>query len=235
MLKIYDSKDQVPEAVLEHYNKRSDGKWEPEVEGINSIGALLSKRDELLEKITEIPKLKTKITKFEGMETLPEGKIAVDKKEFDTIKAEHESYTALGKLDDIKPKVEGYDELKTKDEMRAKEEVYRTVAKASGFDEGKFVRLAQIDGLNAYQKTVNENGKAVEKYFVKTTKEGKEVETAIADYVTQSPNFAPFADSLTATGTTNGTKVIRQGPAGSVTPTIETEKEAARSSGVYGL
>lgn len=236
MLKIYDDKADVPEAFAEHYSKRSDGKYEPQVEGINSIGALLAKRDELLDKVKEIAPLKTKVLELEGLETLPAGKIAVDKKEFETIKTEHEAFAALGSLDDIKPKVEGYDDLKKKDDRRAKEETYRAAAKTAGYDETKFIKLASDDDLVTVTKTVSENGKSVEKVFVKTTDEkGKEVETAITDYVTQSPNFAPFADTLTASGATSGTKVIRQGTGNSVTPTIETEKEAVRSSGAYGL
>jgi hypothetical protein len=234
MLKIYDNKADVPEAIIEHYSKRSDGKWEPQIEGINSVGGLLTKRDELLEKVAEIPKLTKKIGEFESQEILSPGKVAVDKKEFETIKAEHEAYVALGKLDEIKPKVDGYEELKTKDERRAKEETYRSAAKIAGYDETKFIKLASDDNIETVTKTVNENGKPVEKVFVKTKVDGKDTETAITDYVTTSPNFAPFADSLTAVSTTSGTKVIRQGPSTPATPTIETEKEAIRASGAYG-
>lgn len=236
MLKIYDKREEIPETVIEHYTKRSDGKYEPQVEGINSVGALLAKRDELLDKVKEIPQLKTRISELEGLETLPDGKVAVDKTEFETIKAEHEAFTALGKLDEIKPKVEGYDELKTKDERRVKEELYRTAAKTAGYDETKFIKLASDDNIETVIKSVTEDGSTINKVFVKTKDEkGKETETAIADYVKQSPNFAPFADSLTANDTPTGTKVIRQGKTTSATPTIETEKEAIRASGAYGL
>jgi hypothetical protein len=239
MLKIYDSKDQVPEALADHYSRRSsDGKYEPQVEGINSIAGLLAKRDELLEKVKEIPTLKTRVSELEGLETLPSGKMAVDKKEFETLKSEHEAYTAVGKLDEIKPKVEGYDELKAKDAARTKDETFRTVAKVSGFNEDKFAALAQkaTNTIEPFLRTVNENGKPVEKYFVKTTNDkGKEIETPIDDYVKESPDFKPFAADLAATHVPNGTKMIRQGTGGAATPTIETEKEAVRASGVYGL
>jgi hypothetical protein len=236
MLKIYDQKSDIPEALAEHYTRRSDGKYEPQIEGINSLGGLLAKRDELLEKVTEIPKLKTRVTELEGLETLPAGKIAVDKKEFETLKADHEAYTALGALDEIKPKVEGYDELKTKDETRSRLETLRSIAKAEGFNEDKFTVLVGDKPFDTVLKTVNENGKAVEKYFVKHTNEkGKEVETPIPDYVKSAPNFAPFAAELTASGPTNGTKVIRQGTNNSATPTIESEKEALRATGAYAL
>jgi len=235
MLKIYDSKDQIPEGMVEHYERRSDGKYEPQVEGINSIGGLLAKRDELLDKVKEIPGLKTKVAELEGLETLPSGKIAVDKKEFEAIKSANDAYVALGTLDEIKPKVEGFDELKQKDEDRTRAETYRTVAKTSGFtNEDGFIRLAQIDKLEPVLKSVQENGKAVDRYFVKTTKDGKEVETPVTDYIKDSPNFAPFADSLTVSSHSPGTKVIRQGTT-TPTATIETEKEAARASGTYGL
>lgn len=236
MLKIYDSKDQVPEALAEHYTRRTDGKYEPQIEGVNSLGGLLAKRDELLDKVREIPTLKTRVAELEGMETLPAGKIAVDKKEFDTLKTEHEAFAALGPLDDIKPKVEGYDALKEKDEARERQENYRAVAKASGFtNEDGFVKLASIEKIEPILKTVNENGKAIEKYFVRTTNDkGKEIETPITDYVKESPTFKPFADSLVSGAAPNGTRVIRQGTT-PPTATIETEKEAIRASGVYGL
>ncbi len=236
MLKIYDAKGEIPETVQEHYTKRADGKYEPQVEGINSIGGLLDKRDELLAKVKEIAPLKTRIAELETLETLPDGKLAVDRKEFETIRAEHEAYAELGSLNDIKPKLEGYDELKTKDESRTRQEALRNIAKAENFDSDKFIVLVGDKPFDTVLKTVNENGKAVEKYFVKHANDkGKEVETAISDYVKTAPNFAPFADSLTANGSQGGTKVIRQGTTNTATPTIETEKEAVRSSGIYGL
>lgn len=237
MLKIYETREQIPEGLVEHYAKRSDGKFEPQIEGINSLGGLLTKRDELLEKVKDIPGLKTRISELEGLETLPTGKVAVDKKEFDTLKTEHEAYTALGKLDEIKPKVEGYNDLKEKDEKRSREETYRAAAKTAGYDESKFIKLASDDQLETVTKSVNEDGKQVDKVFVKTKDDkGKEIETPIADYVKQSPNFSPFADSLTASGTApDGTKVIRQGSTTPATPTIETEKTAIAGSGIYGL
>lgn len=234
MLKIYDAKDQIPEGLVEHYERRSDGKYEPKIEGINSVGGLIAKRDELLEKVREIPMLKTRIADLELLETVPEGKIAVDRTEFENLKASNEAYAALGTLDDIKPKVEGYDELKTKDETRSRQETLRAIAKTEGFNEDKFLVLVGDKPFETVQKTVNENGKAVDKYFVKHTDEkGKTVETAIADYVKTAPNFAPFADTLTASSTPQGHKVIRQGNTTPATPNVDTEAEAQKASGKY--
>lgn len=236
MLKIYDNKADIPEALAEYYQKsETSGKYEPKVEGINSVSGLVAKRDELLEKVKELPKLKTRIAELEGQDTLPAGKIAVDKKEFETIKSEHEAYTALGALDDIKPKVEGFEALKTKDETRKRQETYRAVAKSAGFDEEKFTLLAAQDNPAFVLKSVQENGKPVDKYFVKTTNDsGKETETPISDYVKESATFKPFAESL-VTSPPNGTRVIRQGPTSSVTPTIESEREAQAQTGRYTL
>lgn len=235
MLKIYDAKSDIPEGLAEHYERRSDGKYEPKVEGINSIGGLIAKRDELLEKVREIPTLKSKIVDLESLETVPDGKIAVDKTEFESLKAGNEAYAALGTLEDIKPKVEGYDDLKSKDDARAREETYRTVAKASGFgNEDGFIRLALLDKIETVQKTVNVEGKAIEKHFVKHLNDkGKEVETAVEDYVKTAPNFAPFADSLTANGTAPGQKVVRQGVTTPATPNVDTEAEAQKARGKY--
>lgn len=234
MLKIYDAKDQIPEGLVEHYERRSDGKYEPKIEGINSVGGLITKRDELLEKVREIPTLKSKIVDLEGLETVPDGKVAVDKTEFDNLKASNEAYAALGTLEEIKPKVEGYDELKTKDETRSRQETLRTVAKAEGFNEDKFLVLVGDKPFETVKKTINENGKAIDKYFVKHTDDkGKEVETAIADYVKTAPNFAPFADTLTASSPLLGHKVIKQGITTPATPNVETEAEAQKATGKY--
>jgi hypothetical protein len=234
MLKIYDNKADIPEALVEFYHKaEKSGKYEPKVEGVNSISGLIAKRDELLEKVRDIPKMQEKIADLEGQPTLPAGKIAVDKKEFETLKADHDAYAALGTLDDIKPKVEGFDELKQKDETRERQETYRTVAKTAGFDEEKFSLLADQAKPEFVLKSVNENGKQVDKYFVKTTNDkGKEAETPITDYVKESPIFKPFADSLSAPAT-HGTKVIKQGMSSTATPTLETEIAAAKASGAY--
>ena len=235
MLKIYDNKADIPEALVEYYQKsEKSGKYEPKIEGINSVSGLIAKRDELLEKVRELPKLQDKIADLEGQPTLPAGKIAVDKKEFETLKASAEAYAELGAIDEIKPKVDGYDELKQKDETRERLETYRTVAKASGFtNEDGFTRLAEMEKLSPVLKSVQENGKAVDKYFVKTTNDaGKEIETPITDYVKESPTFKPFAESLVAPHST-GTKVIRQGSTTPATPTLETEIAAAKASGVY--
>lgn len=234
MLKIYDNKADIPEALVEYYQKaEKSGKYEPKIEGINSVSGLIAKRDELLEKVRELPKLQEKIADLEGQPTLAPGKIAVDKKEFDTLKSEHEAFTALGALDDIKRKVEGYDELKEKDETRERRETYRAVAKSAGYDDEKFSLLADQAKPSFVLKSVNENGKQVDKYFVKTTNEaGKEIEKPITDYVNESPIFKPFAESLAAP-VSNGTKVIKQGFTQPATPTLETEIAAAKASGVY--
>jgi hypothetical protein len=240
MLKIYDAKSDIPEGLAEHYERRSDGKYEPKIEGINSLGGLIAKRDELLEKVREIPTLKSKIVDLESLETVPEGKIAVDKAEFDNLKAQTEAYAALGTLDEIKPKVEGYDDLKARDESRSRQEQLRAVAKAAGFNEERFLVLVGDKPFETVQKTVNDNGKAVEQYFVRHTDDkGKTVETAIQDYIQTAPNFAPFADTLTAGSGGQqhhqplGHKVIKQGTTTPATPNVETEAEAMKASGKY--
>jgi hypothetical protein len=235
MLKIYDNKADIPEALVEFYQKsEKSGKYEPKIEGVNSISGLIAKRDELLEKVRELPKLQDKIADLEGQPILAAGKIAVDKKEYDTLKTENDAYAALGTIDDLKPKVEGYDALKAKDETRERQETYRAIAKAAGFtNEDGFMRLAEMEQPAFVLKSVQENGKAVDKYFVKTTNDaGKETETPITDYVKESPTFKPFAESLIAPPS-HGQKVIKQGFAQTATPTLETEIAAAKASGVY--
>jgi len=50
-LQIYNSKTDIPAELQEHYVKRSDGKYEPEVEGYTSLSGLLAKKEELQLKV----------------------------------------------------------------------------------------------------------------------------------------------------------------------------------------
>lgn len=243
MLHIYDTEQEIPEAVREHYVRRSDGKWEPQIEGINSVGGLLAKRDELLNKTREMPRLQARLAELESGEVLVAGKIAVDKKTFDDLTSENEAYKALGPLDEIKPKVEGFDELKQQQEAKSKEETYRAVAEAAGFNVDRFVSLASIEKIEPIELAIKENGKDVKKWFVPTTDPttGKEIKQPIEDYVKESPTFQPFADTLgdietKPTGNGNGgVKMFKQGGTKPATPTIETEKEAAAKRAQYSI
>lgn len=229
MLKIYDNQLDVPAEMKEHYHKRADGKFEPQVEGITSIGGLLNKRDELLTKVSEIPNLKTRILELEGQDTLPQGKVAVDKKDFDQL----ESYKALGNVDDIKPKVEGYDALKTETENIKKREILTRAASAAGVTNANaFLNLKTTDSLNLESEI--KDGKEIF-YDVKTDDEGKTVKTVFDnDYLQKADGFKDNLASLTAG---EGKKMFRQSATGSGSESNATrirnevkEKEAARGN-----
>lgn len=237
MLKIYDTKDSIPESLLEHYVQRTtDNKWEPKVEGINSIGGLIAKRDELLEKVKEIPVLKQKVADIESLEVLSSNHVAVSKDKA----AQLADYEALGTLADIKPKLERHDEIVAKDADRERTETLRSVARRNGFtNEDGFISLAKIDNLETVTKTVKENGKEVERDYAKSKDvSGKEVEMSLTDYVASSSTFKPFADALKSTVTSEGggKKVITQRvEQPSDKQTLETEKERLLATGNYSL
>lgn len=221
MLKIYDKREDVPEEFLEHYLKRSDGKYEPQVEGINSILGLLSKRDELLEKVKEIPQLKTRISEFEGQEILTPGKVAVDKKEFDELRTENEAYKTLGTIDEIKPKVEGFEDLKaqTKQALRDK-----ALMAAGVTDLDRARRFKAYDELEIESET--KDGKEI---FYRVTRDdkGKESKTAFDGEVLKSDGFKDDLGSLLAPA---GTRVIRQGTTAGTTEINPVETKMAKYS-----
>ncbi len=228
MLKIYDQQTDVPDEMKEHYHKRADGKFEPSVEGITSIGGLLNKRDELLTKVADIPNLKTRILELEGQDTLPQGKIAVDKKDFDAL----ETYKALGDVNDIKPKVEGYDALKTETEGARKREILTRAASAAGVTNlNAFFNIKQTDALSLESETVDGR----EKFFaVSKDDKGKVTKTAFDnDYLTTADGFKDVLGSLTAG---EGKKMFRQSTGGGGESKAERirnevkEKEAARGN-----
>lgn len=198
MLKIYENKEQIPEALLEYYAKRSDGRYEPQVEGINSILGLTAKRDELLEKVKEIPALKTRVSELETVETLPAGKIAADKKEFDALKTENEAYRSLGTLEEVKPKLEGYDALKTETETNRRNALLDEAFGYAGVKNKKTARdLRQSDSLNIETETVD----GVKKFYnVSTDDKGKPVKTEFnSEYLKTADGFKEVYSSLFGT------------------------------------
>lgn len=220
MLKIYDKREDVPETLLEHYNKRGDGKFEPSVEGINSIGGLLAKRDELLDKVKEIPQLKTRVSELEGQEVLTAGKVAVDKTEFDTLKTENESYKSLGNLDEIKPKVEGYDALKTETETARKRETLTKAFAAAGITNlSAAFNLKQSDSLNIESET--KDGKEV--FYAVTTDDKGKTDKKVFDgeFIKEADGFK---DILPALSGKTGTAMFKQG-SGSPTDTKTAVKD----------
>lgn len=201
MLKIYDKQSDVPEDEKEffdkHYKKRADGKWEPDIEGINSIGGVLTKRDELLEKVKEIPTLKTRIAELETLDILPAGKIAVDKTEYETEKAKLDAYSSLGEIDAIKPKVEGYDTLSAENAATKRKELLTKAFKAAGVTNiDAALDLKASDALNL--ETEEKDGKTV--FYSVTEKDGKPERAEFSNaYLKEADGFKHHYSSLTGT------------------------------------
>lgn len=221
MLKIYDKKEDVPEEFLEHYAKRSDGKYEPQVEGINSIFGLLTKRDELLEKVKEIPTLKARISEFEGQEVLTTGKVAVDKKQFDELTTENEAYKALGTLDEIKPKVEGFEDLKTQTKQALRD---KALMAAGVTDLDRARRFKSYDELEIESEI--KDGKEIF-YSVRKDDKGKELKTAFDNDVLKSDGFKDDLGSLLGE---SGTKMFKQGTTTGTTEINPVETKMAKYS-----
>ncbi|HEY0659599.1 MAG TPA: hypothetical protein VGD05_14080 [Pyrinomonadaceae bacterium] len=230
MLKIYERLDDVPEELREHYGKRTDGKYEPQIENINSIGGILNKNTELADEINKV--LKPRLREYEGKEVLTAGKIAVDKTEFETIKAEHETYKTLGSLEEIKPKVEGYDELKTETETAKRKELITRGLKAAGItNPDPAFNLRQIDTLNLEPET--KDGKEI--FYAVREVDGKRTKTLFdGEYLKEADGFKDILPTLTGAG--EGFKHFKQSAsAGGISKADRIkaevkEKEAARGN-----
>jgi len=190
MLKIHDRLEDVPEDLREHYGKRSDGKYEPQIENVNSVLGLLNKNVELLEKVKEIAPLKTRVAELEAQEVLPSGKVPIDKADFDAL----ETYKALGNLDEIKPKVEGYDALRTEAETAKRRDLITRGLKAAGVkNTDPAFNLRQIDGLSLEPET--KDGKEI--FYAVTEDNGKRVKRAFDnEYLKEADGFKDILPSL---------------------------------------
>lgn len=119
MLKpFYAAEAEVPENLKGAY-KAQNGRYE--LIELDSTHPVLTKNRELLERNSmltgENQRLNAETVRLEGR-ALPEGRIAVDKAQFDaqrneldTLKTQNAAYAALGPVEDIRPRLESYDGL----------------------------------------------------------------------------------------------------------------------------
>lgn len=210
MLKpFYQNESDIPESVKGAYIAKN-GRYE--LDELDTSHPVLEKNRELLTKnstiTTENQRLNSEVAKLEG-KALPEGKIAVDKAEFDTLKTEAETakaqrdaYAALGTIDELKPKVEGYDELKTQTRQAIRD---KALMQAGVSDLDRARRFKSYDDLEIV--TESKDGKEVF-YRVTTDDKGTEVKTVFDGELLKSDGFKDDLGSLVSP---SGTKFFRQG------------------------
>lgn len=222
-LPIYDNKTDIPAELAEHYVKRSDGKYEPEIEGITSLSGLLAKKDELQGKVSNFNKEKRDLTRTheqeiarleeehstevktlkdthkrelseaEGTVRVPDDQVLVPKEKFELLS----KYEELGKTP------EELTALKATAEAAAAREAAE--AKLASFRE--VARIAKIPNVEAFAKLANQfdlktettqvadaKGKMEDAVFV--VKADGTKRTLNLDYLRTDDDFAVFAESL---------------------------------------
>lgn len=216
-LKIYNSDPEIPTELKEHYTRRADGKYEPVVEGVNSISGVLAKNSELLAQHTtdkaeitrltgEVSRLNTSLT---SQNVLPAGHVAVPKADAALIDA----YKPLGTPDEVKTKLTEHGTLKEAVEAREYEDAWGKASEASKYNAAALVKLAKANGLSKPEvREVTEQGKKVQRAFLTVKENNKDVEKPLTDFIENSEDFKPFLPSLKATQT-SGTPYPPQ-PAG---------------------
>lgn len=223
MLKpFYQNEADIPENVKGAYVVKN-GRYE--LDELDAEHPVILKNKELLEKNSTVTKenqrLNGDVAKLES-KALPEGKIAVDKTEYEslktdaeTAKTEAESYKALGPIDEIKPKVEGYDQLKT-ETKRAIRDKALLAAGVSDLDRAR--KFKSYDELEIEAEI--KDGKEIFHRVVKDD-QGKESKIVFDDELLKSDGFKDDLGSLLGS---TGTRMFRQGTGKDLPPTAIAEE-----------
>ncbi len=187
MLKIYNTLEEVPEALREHY-KKSDGRYVPDLSEDHPV--LVHNKTLLGEKSTATAKVKELEADIEASKatTLQRGHTQVPRAEAEMLTA----YKALGTPDELKVKVTEHGALKESEQKRVREDNLRLVAKALDYDNvDAFVRLPN---LPEFEIRKDKDGKDT---VIAKVKDGdKIVERAASEFIESSTDIAPFLPAL---------------------------------------
>ena len=219
----FTSKEQIPTEFQAHYAERN-GKYELQVDGFESITAVFSKNQELIErqskdkdklqdlessvtqvnsltvelanKNAEISRLSAELTKTQSTQ-VPTGYVAVQKKDKELI---DKLNNAGLKPEDVAANLAEADTLKKENaEFKLIQSVrtFAEIEKVSNVD--ALTRLIKQDGVTPSVKEVEENGKKVKRGFLaKQSESGEMVETLYSDY--KNENWSAFSTALDAGG-----------------------------------
>lgn len=193
MLKIYDSLDQVPEALRPEY-KLSGTKYVPDLSEDHPL--VVNSAKLLTEKATAEANMVNAQTKISGLEAdlvsarsatgLPRGHRAVpvaDAELLEQIKPHGTPTEVIAKLGEHKT-------LKEESNKRGREEHLRKVAKALGYDNADaFVLLADLPEFEIRTKDGNET-------VIAKVKDGANIVEKPQDSIDSLPSVAPFLSAL---------------------------------------
>lgn len=192
MLKIYNTLEEVPEALREHY-KKSDGRYVPDLSEDHPV--VVHNKTLLSEKSTATARVKELEADLaeQGKTTIPRGHAAVPKADVDELA----SFRALGKKpDELSTLVTEHSTLKEADARRAREDKQRLVAKELGYDNVETFLL-----LPDHPDYEIRDGKDGKKQVIALVKDGdKTVEKPAQEFLESSPRHAPLLPALKASG-----------------------------------
>lgn len=201
----YANESDIPENLKGAYVARNSryelAKLEADHPSIVALDEIKLKHDTLKTQNGELLEAQTRLES----KLLPDGQVAVDKTEYETLKTENEGYKALGELSEIKPKVEGYDELRTTTKQAVKDKALM----AAGITEVDRARkYKSYDELDIESEI--KDGKEIFYRVVKDEK-GKESKVVFDSEVLKSDLFKDDLGSLLSG---SGTKMFRQATGG---------------------
>jgi hypothetical protein len=225
MLKIYNSLDEVPEALRGEY-KMVGGKAVPDLSEDHPV--LVNNRTLLNEKTaaeTRASGLETKVTKLEGdvesakASGLPRGHRAVTVAEAELL----DKVKAHGTSDEVVIKLTEHKNLKEETEQRKRQDQLREVAKELSYEPEAFIRLQNLPEFEIREK----DGKKTVIAKVKDSA-GVITEKPAHEFIEGSADIAPFLPALKAS--TGSIKVgeQRRDPGKSATNDYDKIREDAK-------
>ncbi len=189
MLKIYNTLEEVPEALREHYVK-SDGKYVPQLSDDHPVlvhnKTLLGEKANATNKVRE---LEADIAAA-SEKTIPRGHVAVAKADAELL----DKYKMHGTPDEVATRLTEHKTLSDEVAKTRLDKTRRDLAKDLGFNEEAFIRLPSLPDFERREK----DGKAM---WVAKLKDDKGVitEKPAQEFIEASADIAPFMAALKAT------------------------------------
>lgn len=202
MLKIYNTLEEVPEALREHY-KKSDGRYVPDLSEDHPV--LVHNKTLLSEKTTATNKVKELEADIASAseKSIPRGHVAVKKEDAQLL----DQYKALGTPDEVGVIKTEHATLKEKDTQRTREDTLRKVAKAHNYSEDAFILL---QNLPDFTSRPSKDGKSTDWFAQVKDDKGVITEKPVKEYVESAEHIKPFMASLTQKS--EGVRVPTTGP-----------------------
>src|SRR5688572_2524201 len=186
MLKIYNTLEEVPEALREHY-KKSDGRYVPDLSDDHPV--LVHNKTLLAEKSTATNKVKELEADIEASKatTLQRGHTQIPKADAALL----DEYKALGQPADVKVKLTEHETLKADSVKRQREDKLVNVARELGYENVEaFKRLPNLPDFDIRE---GKDGKLV---FALVKDGEKVIEKPAKEFLESSPDHSPFLEAL---------------------------------------